>query len=146
MEHFRIGLVAVDPLLERGLVVESQGEAGGVVGARTFERTAGLDLQGVVSAVAVGIYPLAERVARIGWFDLLRPVTTVGEDAAKVLGTADQHIGGVRRDNEFQRPKCNHNERHSAWVAPYGVIKEISLPAVGLVRKALLQNFLILGG
>src|SRR5262249_42832119 len=62
-----------------------------------------------------------------------------------MLGATDQHIGGIWRDHEFQRPKCNHIERHAPRVAPYGVVKEISLPAVGLVRNAVLQDFSILG-
>jgi hypothetical protein len=43
VQDFRIGLVAVDPFLEDGLVVEVKRQAGCVISAGTFEGPARFD-------------------------------------------------------------------------------------------------------
>src|SRR5215470_13247048 len=58
-----IALVERDALLDDGLVVLVQRKPGGLEGARALE-IARLDLERVVAAIAIGIEPLADRVAR----------------------------------------------------------------------------------
>src|SRR5215468_4516299 len=146
MKDFRIGLVAIDSFHECGLIVEVEGQAGGVVGARTFERAARFDLQRVIDAVAVGVDPFAERVARVGRLDVLGPVASVGEDATIVLCAANQDISGLRRNDKFQWSKCDHVEWHASGEAADSVVKKIALSAIGLVCNAVLQDLLVLGG
>ena len=125
---------------------KARGKPGGVVGARAFEGPARFDLQRVVGAVAVGIDPFADRIARIGRLVVVGPVASVGEDATEVLRAADQNIGGLRRHHEFERRKCDGHERHAPGHAADGVVEEIALPAVRLVRHAVLENLSILRG
>src|SRR5215467_9455956 len=80
VNSIRIGLVAVNPLLENGLIVKVEGKTGGVVNARPFE-TARFDFEQVIVAVAILVDPLSNRIARIARLDLLGPVAAVGEDA-----------------------------------------------------------------
>src|SRR5262249_1413990 len=62
-QHVGIGLVEIDALLDDGLVVLVQRNAGRAVeGARTAE-AAGLDQERVEAAVAVGVLPPADRIA-----------------------------------------------------------------------------------
>ena len=133
-------LVAEEPLLEDRLVVDVQRQAGFVEGARSLE-AAGLDLEQVVAAVAVGVDPFADRVAREGRRESRRPVAAVGVDAAEVVVPADQHVGGLRRDDEFQRAERHHHVGHAGRAAERG--REIAEPALGLIGEALLQDGLI---
>ena len=97
----------------------------------------------MIAAVAVLVDPSADRVARVRWLDVPGPVTSVGEDSTIVVIAADQNIGGVRRDDEVQRPRRHHHERHAGGEA-LGMADEIALTAFGLIRKTVLQDFLIL--
>src|SRR6185503_6336378 len=61
-ENVRIGLVEVEPLADNGLAVLVERHAAAVVAARALDG-ARLDRQEVVTAVAVAVLPLADRVA-----------------------------------------------------------------------------------
>src|ERR1700693_5510734 len=91
MKDVRVGLVAVDPFFENGLIVEVEGKAGGVVDARPLE-AARLDFGQAIVAVAILVDPSSDRIAHIARLDLLGPVAAVVEDAASLC--ADQYIGG----------------------------------------------------
>src|SRR5712671_146888 len=138
VDDFGIGLIEVDALLENRLIVEVKGKAAGVVDAWPLE-AARLGFEHVIGAVAVLVDPPSDRIARIAWLDLLGPVAAVGENATR-LG-ADQNIGGVRGDDEFQGSECHHM-RH-AGVHAAGAVKIVALTAGGLVRNAVLENLLI---
>ena len=56
---------------------------------------------------------------------------------------ADQDVGRIRRDDEFQRPKSHHHVRHSGRTAPGG--GKVAETALGLIRNARRQDRLILG-
>ena len=102
VKDVRIVLVEMEPLLEDRLIVEGQRQPARVVGARPLEGAARLDLKHVVAAVAVLVDPSADRIALIGRLEVLRPVASVGEDAADgVFAVAEQDIGGFRRDDVF---------------------------------------------
>src|SRR5262249_3324838 len=124
VDDFRIGLIEVNTLLEDGLIIEVKGKAGGVIDARPL-KAARFSLEHVILAVAVLVDPPSDRIARITWLDLLGPVTAIGENATRLR--ADQNIGGVRRDDEFQGP-----ESHHVWHAgrhTTGAVKIIALTA-----------------
>src|ERR1700730_9496071 len=133
-----IGLVEGDALLENGLIVEVKGKAGGVIDARPLE-AARFGFEHVIIAVAILVDPPSDRIARIAWLDLLGPVPAVGENATCLC--ADQKIGGVRRDDEFQRSE-RHHMRHARGHAA-GAVKMVDLTAGGLVGNAVLENLLI---
>src|SRR3981189_1032174 len=116
-----------------------QRQAGCVVSAGTLEGAARLGFERGVAAVLVD--PSADRVARKGRFDLLRPVASVGEDATKIIFAAQQDIGGVRRDDVFVRAECHH-AWHAAWKTMGGRV--VAQSALGLVGHAVLQDLLIL--
>ena len=100
---FRIGLVEIDALLDDGLAVLVERDAGGVVTARQLEE-AGLDLEHVVLAVAVLVDPLADRVAREGRRGIGRPFAAVGiNPPVGIVVVADQDVGDVRHDDHFHR-------------------------------------------
>src|SRR5207237_7982322 len=65
VQHVWICLVDVDALLEDGLIVVVQRQAGEVVDARLFERPARLDFKSVVVAVVVLVDRFAARATRI---------------------------------------------------------------------------------
>src|SRR5229473_2648926 len=69
VKRIRIALVEKKALLHHRLVVGVKRHAGALVGARTLE-AAGLDLQYVESAVAVGIDPFADREPKKRRLDL----------------------------------------------------------------------------
>src|SRR5262245_13830549 len=72
-----IGLVEIDPLLDDGLAVAVERDAGRIVAAWIFEETS-LDFEHVVLAVAILIDPLADRIARKGRLGILRPRPAIG--------------------------------------------------------------------
>src|SRR5215470_8713481 len=138
MDDLGIGLIEVDALPENGLIIEVKGEASGVVDARPLE-AARFRLEQVIVAIAILVDPPPDRIARIAWFNLLGPVAAVGENAARLC--ADQNIGRVRRDDEFQRSECHHM-RHAGGHAA-GAVKIVALTASGLVGNAVLENLFI---
>src|SRR4029434_373055 len=107
-----VGLVEIDALLEDRLVVVMQRQARGIVMARSLE-TSGLDFQHVVAAVAVLVDPSADGIASERRLYLLRPIASVGIDAAVVLDPIDEDVGGLRRDDEFLRL----DTRGAQWTA-----------------------------
>src|SRR5258708_39417412 len=92
VQDARIGLVAVDALLDDGLIVDVQRKPGLVESARPLE-AARLDLERAVVAAAVLVDPAADRVAREGRLDVGGPVASIGEDATIVVMPTDQDIG-----------------------------------------------------
>src|ERR1700730_17848487 len=89
-----IGLVEGDALLENGLIVEVKGKAGGVVDARPLE-AARFGFENVIVAVAILVDPPSDRIARIAWLDILRPVAAGGEKSTHL--PARQNRCGIRR-------------------------------------------------
>src|SRR4051812_32763250 len=89
MHDLWIGLVAIDTLLEDGLVVKMERQAGFIVSAWPLE-AAGLDFEHIVGAVAVLVDPLADRVARERRINLPGPVATVGKDTTEVVIPTNQ--------------------------------------------------------
>ena len=70
--------------------------------------------------VAVLVDPFADRVALEARHDVLRPVAPIGIDAAKVVVHADQDVGAIGRDDEFQRNERHHHMRHAGGTARGG--------------------------
>src|SRR5262245_33130159 len=105
----------------------------GVISARPFERTAGLDLKEVVLAIAILVHPGADRIALISWLDLRRPGTAISEDAAVVVSASEQDVGGLRGDDVLLR-LINHHARHAARHAERGRI--VAEPTIGLIGHA----------
>src|SRR5207244_4678731 len=62
----------------------------------------------------------------------------------KRLSAARRNIRGFRRHNVFHGAKSDRHERHASGHAANRMVKEIALSAVGLVRKAFLEDLLIL--
>src|SRR5262245_46769153 len=103
VELVGIGLVEIDALLDDGVPVLVERNAGDVVAARQLQ-VPGLDLEHVVFAVAVLVDPFADRVAREGRLGVLRPIAAVGVDAAVgIVVVADQDVGGLRRHDDLGR-------------------------------------------
>src|SRR6266436_7615354 len=130
MDQVRIGLVEMDALLEHGLVVEMQRKAGGIIGTRALE-AARLDFEHVVTAVTVLVYPATDRITLIARFDFVRPIASVGENAAIVVHISDQYVCRVRRDDELERTERDHHVRHARGNAA-GVAGIVALATLGL--------------
>src|SRR6185295_10896571 len=103
----------MDALLDDGLVVVVQRDAAGIERARSLE-SAGLDLEQIEFAVAIGIDPSANGIAEQGRLDGLRPGAPVREDASRVANVLDQDMRGARRDYEFGLAIRIGDTRH-AW-------------------------------
>ena len=129
VQQVRIGLVAVDLLLDDGLIVLVKWKAVGVVGARALQ-AAGLDLEHVVMTSAALVDPFADGIAREGRLDLGRPVASVGINSAIVVDVIDQDIGDVGRDDDLHRFIDVHHARHARSEAV--VSRVIALFAFGL--------------
>ena len=95
------------------LVVRVQRKAGAVEDARALQSTR-LDLEHVISALAVAIDPLADRISGEGRINLIRPGTPIGKNATKVVDVLHQDVGGARRNDELRSPIIVHDARH-AW-------------------------------
>src|SRR5215471_19640219 len=122
-------------------------QAGCVVSAGALEGAARFHFEHVIHAVAVLIDPSTDRVARVSrsGVEVRGPVAPIGVDSTKRLSAAGRDIGGFRRYDEFHGSKSDSHERHAARHAANGMVKKIALSAVGLVRKAVLEDLLILG-
>src|SRR5205807_1496455 len=77
VQQVRICLIEINLLLDDGLIVLVQRQAGAVEAARALH-AACLYLENIVTAVAVCIDPFADRMAAEGGLQFLRPVTPVG--------------------------------------------------------------------
>ncbi len=141
-QDVRIGLVEENSFLDDGLVVLREWNAGLVVGARRLD-VAGLDLQRVETSVAVGVEPLADRIAHIGRLFVRREAAAVGIDATRRLDhELRQHERGRRCEHPFHREYAGHHPRHAGRDAFIGGVEPLS--AGLLVLQARLQQFLIL--
>src|SRR5262249_53120963 len=119
---------------------------GRVIHAGTFERTARFHFEQVVDAIAVLIDPFADRVARISRLVVRKirgPVAPISVDSTKRLAAAPRNIGGFRRHDVFHGAKSDRNEWHASGHAAHRMVKKQALSALGLVRKAFLENLLI---
>ena len=108
-------LVAVDALLDDGLVVDMKRNAGIVETAGSHEMTR-LDFEHVVLAVAVLVEPLADRVAVERRLDILRPIAPVGINPAR-HGLDEDDMRDLRRDDEFEPLVARHVARQPAGQA-----------------------------
>src|SRR6516225_2008226 len=79
VERVRVRLVEIEALLDDGLAILMKRHTSAFVSARSL-KAACLDLQQIVTTVAMGIDPSADRVAEEGRLDLLRPVAAIGND------------------------------------------------------------------
>src|SRR5262249_48705056 len=101
------------PLLDDSLAVAVEWDAGRVVTARVLEE-ARFDFEHVVFAVAVGIKPLADRIARVGRLGLFRPRPALGgAPPAPIVVVVDQDVGGVRSDDDLRRRVEAHHRWHA---------------------------------
>src|SRR3954452_21747578 len=101
MHEVGVVLVEGDPLLDDGLIVLMQGDSAELDRARALE-VASLDFERVVTAVAVGIEPLADRIARKARLFVVGEVTSVGIDAAGHEGL-EMNICDLRQNYELNR-------------------------------------------
>src|SRR5258708_33786880 len=91
MDKVGIGLVEMDAPLEHGMVGEMQREARSIIGTRPLE-AARLHFEHVVTAVAVLVDPATDRITLIARFDFVRPIASVGKNAAIVVDISDQYV------------------------------------------------------
>ena len=134
-----LSLVEKKALLDHGLVILVKRHAGAFIGARTLE-AAGLDLQRVVAAVVIDIDPPADGMAEEGRLDLLRPVTSVADDAPGHR-VGEHHVGRAGCDHDFHIEHHRHDPRHRERHAARRRI--ISLAPLLDVRKACLEDRLV---
>src|SRR5260370_5129557 len=128
VQQIRIGLVEIDALLDNGLVVSVQRDAGGVEGAGTLHGV-GLDHERVVAAFAIVIEPSGDRIAQE-----LRIVLHVGREAAsirvdaakEVVVTLRQNVGDFRSDNDFPRRIADHEAWHARRNAGIGRVDALA--------------------
>src|SRR5262249_40273758 len=124
-QDVKIALVERDALPDDGLVVFMQRKAGGLEGARALE-IAGFGLERVVAAIAIGIEPLADRVARERRLLIGREAAPVGIDAARHV-ILEIDISDLWQDHELGRPDDRHDARHAGRNA--GKARVLALPA-----------------
>src|SRR6266700_2619066 len=139
-EDVRVRLVEKNPLLDDGLAVLMERNAAGIVAVRPLD-VAGLDLEHIEPAVAVLVDPFADRITHELRLEVLRPGAPVRIDATKHAEELDHHIGGFGRDHDLYRLNHDHRRRHAGRDARVGRV--VALPALGLVRKVLLENSLV---
>src|SRR5215510_16407692 len=137
----RVGLVERDRLLDDGLIVLVQRDAAEFDRAWTLE-VAGLDLERVEAAVAVGVRPFADRIAGEARLGVLGEIASVGIDATRHEGF-EVDIGDVWQNDEFDRLDHRHHARHA--IGDAGVASVQSLTAGRLVSHAPLQSLQIFG-
>src|SRR5712672_3277902 len=142
VKYVWICVIMIKAFLEHGLIVKVQRQSTCVVSTWTLERTARLDFEHVVAAVAVLVDPFAYRVAGKRRLDLAGPTASIGENSTMMVIASDLNIGGGWRDDEFQRSKCNHHERHAGGKTAGSMV--ISEPSLRLIGNAVFQHFLIL--
>src|SRR5262249_53979427 len=120
-----VGLVEVDALVDDGLVVGVERQAGRVVGARAG-KTAGLHHQHVVAAIAVLIDPLPDGIAGETRLDLLGPFAVISKNSARVVNVIHKNMGRPRRDDDLERLVGIHYPRHAGGNAGEGGIGALS--------------------
>src|SRR5262245_18630694 len=97
VDQVGIGGVDRDALLDDSLIIIVHRDAGRLEDARPFE-VAGLDFQRVVFAVALGIEPLADRVAPGGWRDLCRVRGPVRLDSPELVSVEMPQVCRLRSE------------------------------------------------
>src|SRR5262245_42915005 len=121
-ENVWVTLLQIEALLDDGLAVASERQAGDVIGARLAQVTR-LHFEHVVLTVAILVDPLADGVACKGRIngDLGREVAPVGVDAPEVIAVVThQNVGDLRRDDDLHGIVEIHHRRHSGWNAVGG--------------------------
>src|SRR5712672_929451 len=134
-----VGFVEINTLQDDRFIVVVQRYAARFVGTGPLE-IARLDLKRVEAAVAVGVEPFPDRVARKGWLDLGGPLASIGIDAAR-QERMEVDVSDVRQDDEFDRPGDRHHPRHAIGAAGDQIVSALS--AGRLVCEARLQHGLI---
>src|SRR5207247_208756 len=83
-------------------VVFVQRDPGGIKGAWTLHE-ARFDEKGIVFAVAIGVLPVTDRVPAESRLDLafLWPLAPVGVNAAGIMDVLDQHVHGLRGNDDL---------------------------------------------
>jgi hypothetical protein len=145
VQQIGIGLVEIDALLDDGLVVGMQRDAGGVEDARPFE-AARLDLERIVAAAPARVAPLADGVAEIEW-----EFRHIGGELAAIridvpvmiMIAVHKNVGDGRRDDDFEPRIADHDARHAGRNAVVGRID--ALPALRHVGKVRIIDGLIFG-
>jgi hypothetical protein len=125
VKDIAIGFVDIDPFLDDGEIILVQGNAAGVVGARTFE-AASLDFEQVVTAVPGSVAPKADGIAEEGRLNCGRPLPPIGENAAIVVDVLNQNMSGARRHDEFDLAVAIGDARHARIEAGIGEVKALS--------------------
>src|SRR5215470_17383772 len=111
-----VALVEIDALFHNRLIVVVQWNAAGIVSARPRE-AAGLDLEQIEFAIAVGIDPLTDGISEQRLLDPLRPGASIREDAPRVADILDQNMRGAGRDHEFALAIAIGDTRHAGRYA-----------------------------
>src|SRR5712691_4074659 len=134
VEHEGVGvaLVEIDAFFHNRLIVVVQRDAAGIVSAWPRE-AAGLDLEQIEFAIAVGIDPLADGISEQGWLEALWPGAPIREDAPRVADVLDQNMRGAGRDHELALAIAIGHTRHAGRYA--GVSFDNALAAGRLVGK-----------
>src|ERR1700722_19491643 len=144
-----ISRVETDALLDHGLIVEVQRDAGILDQAGALE-AARLDLERVVAAAASRIAPAADRGADIGGLQGRRPIAPIGIDAAELAHEMQPHIADLRRHQDLDRLVADHGARHAGrdaldlWIVGlaagrplFGQGSVVALPILGRQRRLL---------
>jgi hypothetical protein len=142
VEEVLVGFIQVNALLDDALAIAVERKAAAFEGARTLEATR-LDLEHVVTSVAVAVDPPPDRIAVEAWQRFLGPVAAVREDAARrrVVGIV---VDDLRRDDELDRKDRNHHARQAVRQAEAGRIA--GQPAARPVGEDLFEDRLVFGG
>src|SRR5215813_11993857 len=77
VQDVRVGLVRIEALPDDRLAILVERDSAAVIAVRYLDR-ARFDGERIVAAVAVGIFPFADRIARVGRLQFLRPFAAVG--------------------------------------------------------------------
>src|SRR5882672_11274723 len=131
-ERVGVALVEIDALFHNRLIVVVQRNAAGIESAWPRE-AAGLDLQQIELAVAVGVDPLADGIPEQRLLDPLGPGASVREDAPRVADVLDQNMRGAGRDHELALAIAVGDTRHAGRYAGIGF--DNALAARGLVGE-----------
>ena len=116
-------------------------DAGGVEQPRPAH-VAGFHLERVVRAVAVGVEPLANGIARELRIRFLGPIAPVGKDASDRAHGLQQHVGGLGPDHDFHRLVEDHHPRHADRPASALDVENCAGFAFGEIR---LEHLLVFG-
>src|SRR5215475_7885759 len=143
MQNVRIDLVEENPLSDHSHVVVRHRRSRLVEKARSFQ-VPGLDLEGIETAIAVGVEPFAKGIAGIGQWRVVWPAAAIGIDTTGLLGYQfKKDERPVRREDNLEWLNAGHLPRHAAGDTPIADV--VALAAVGLVLEAGLMDGGIFG-